>query len=122
MISLSRVGEETNLVYPGVLQPKGKGQLTVYYGKQNLKERKKMINPQVRVYIVLEHHHGKHDAVVHGVYTSRKIANFKVASLAMNNPKHGYLCVLQKTTQGPKLEFVNHNKDTNLYVRYGVYK
>ena len=51
------------------------------------------------VFIVLEL--GKKDACIHGVYTTRKIANDKRDKLSRK--QGGYLCVLKKTIQGPVL-------------------
>ena len=62
---------------------------------------------RVRVYVVLEHAKGRKDAIVHGVYSSRFIADCKAKSIQDDDPKHGYTCVLQKTVEGPELDIVN---------------
>lgn len=69
------------------------------------------------VYIVLEHATGTKDCKVHGVYTSRTIAENKLNSLISNiylSIGGGYICILKKTPQGPDLLFrmeeTNHGK------------
>lgn len=78
------------------------------------------------VYIVLEHSKSKKDAFVHGVYSSRGIANNKVASL-LTSKTCGYVCVLKKTVQGPlslqllKIEKIQQSVDRLLRMEHGVY-
>ena len=53
------------------------------------------------IFIVLEcHKHKKHEKI-HGVYTSREIAENKAAKIAKKNPDHGYLAILKKPIEGP---------------------
>ncbi len=62
------------------------------------------------VFIVLEHSwidkntrpHTTHDAVVHGVYSTRAIANNKILKLYKTSTSFGYFCVLKKTIEGQK--------------------
>ena len=51
------------------------------------------------VFVVLEHHKGKKDAVVHGVYTARSMAEGKKDKIAAT-PKSGYVSILKKPIQG----------------------
>ena len=50
----------------------------------------------MKVHIVLEHAKGSRDAVVHGVYYTRKYAENKKKKVEEHNPKHGYISILQK--------------------------
>lgn len=67
------------------------------------------------VFVVLEHAwvdkttrpHKIHDAVVHGAYATREIAEQKRQKIADRSMGYrGYLCVLKKTVEGkkPKVE------------------
>ncbi len=58
------------------------------------------------VYAVLEYHKGKRDERLHGVYTTRKIADNVAAKINLKASR-GYVCVLKQKIQGPavKLRF-----------------
>ncbi len=52
------------------------------------------------VYAVLEYHKGKQDEYLHGVYTTREIAD-NVAQKLWQRKSGGYVCVLKQRIQGP---------------------
>lgn len=62
------------------------------------------------VYIVLEHEFIlARGSVVHGVYTTREIANNAVSKIASTRPnRHGYLSVLKKPIKGPSPKYSQH--------------
>ncbi len=60
-----------------------------------------MILDEGSVYAVLEYHKGtKHDECLHGVYTTREIAD-AVAAKIRGKLNSGYVCVLKQKIKGP---------------------
>lgn len=53
------------------------------------------------IFIVLECHKHKKLEKIHGVYTTRSIAQKKALKVMDKNPDHGYVAVLKKTIEGP---------------------
>ncbi len=64
-----------------------------------------VILKETAVYAVLEYHnktkHGAHDEHLHGVYTTREIAD-KVANKRRLKGDSGYVCVLKQKINGPR--------------------
>lgn len=69
------------------------------------------VNEKGYVYVVVEHHNPDvpgHSAIVHGVYSTKFIAEMKRLKLSLDalwsDKPRGYIAVLKKTIEGPSIK------------------
>ena len=71
-----------------------------------------IILDEKHVYVVLECH-GEHDEKIHGVFTTREIAD-KVAEKIRSKTGRGYVCVLKQKVKGPSWNFIIIRRNKNV--------